>query len=262
MQLTLGIFDTGAMTHVGKVRQRNEDRFLSMPASGLWAVADGMGGHEDGEYASQTIVDALGEIQPAASAADLLARCEQQIVEANARLRDVSRERGGAVLGATIAVLLTFDRHYACVWSGDSRIYVVRGGAITQLSRDHTEVQQLLAQGMITPQEAETWPGKNVVTRAIGVFDQPELELASGPLEAGDAFVICSDGLTQHVKDEEILRYVSSSVVQEACDSLIDLTLERGAVDNVTVVIVRYEPDGTSRIRPGKTVPPGLWEPR
>jgi serine/threonine protein phosphatase PrpC len=262
MQLTLGMFDTGAGTHVGRVRQRNEDRYLSMPASGLWAVADGMGGHEDGEYASQTIVDALGAIQPATSAADLLARCEQQIVEANAQLRDVSRERGGAILGATIAVLLTFDRHYACIWSGDSRIYVVRGGVITQLSRDHTEVQQLLAQGTITPEEAETWPGKNVVTRAIGVFDQPELELASGPLEAGDSFIICSDGLTHHVKDDEILRYVASSASQQACDALIDLTLARGAVDNVTVVIVRYEPDGASKMRPVNAVPPDLWESR
>src|SRR6266850_4823603 len=209
MQLSLATFDTGAGTHVGKVRQRNEDRFLASPGTGLWAVADGMGGHEDGEYASQTVVEALSAIEPPATAAELLARCEEQIVEANGRLRDTSRERGGAILGATIAVLLAFDRHYACVWSGDSRIYVVRGGTIAQLSRDHTEVQQLLAEGAITAEEAKTWPKSNVVTRAIGVFDAPELELTSGKLESGDSFVLCSDGLTQHINDEEILGCVS-----------------------------------------------------
>ena len=85
------------------------------------------------------------------------------------------------MVGATIAVLLAFDGYYACVWSGDSRIYVVRDGAIIQLSRDHTEVQELLAEGAITPEEARTWPASNVVTRAIGVFDQPELEITQRP---------------------------------------------------------------------------------
>jgi len=259
MQLSLAMFDTGAGTHVGKVRQRNEDRFLARPGAGFWAVADGMGGHEDGEFASQTIVEALSAIEPPSSAADLLTRCEQQIVEANERLRDASRERGGAILGSTIAVLLAFEGYYACVWSGDSRIYVVRGGAIKQLSRDHTEVQQLLSEGVITPEEAKTWPNSNVVTRAIGVFDSPELELISGALESGDSFVICSDGLTQHIKDEEILDWVSSGGSQQACDALIALTLERGATDNVTVVVVRYQPDPGQAERPGAQ-PPDLWE--
>ena len=110
-------------------------------------------------------------------------------------------------------MLLTFDAHYACVWSGDSRIYVVRAGAITQLSRDHTEVQQLLAEGAITPKEAKTWTGRNVITRAIGVFDEPELEMSSGPLQPGDSFIICSDGLTNHVQDDEILQLRSREPV-------------------------------------------------
>ena len=126
---------------------------------------------------------------------------------------------------------------------GDSRIYVVRGGSIAQLSRDHTEVQQLLAEAKITPEEARNWPGSNVITRAIGVFDQPELEITSGALEAGDTFVLCSDGLTHHIEDAEILHVVSSSGSQQACDALIELTLARGATDNVTVIIVRYQPD-------------------
>ncbi len=243
MQLSLAMYETGAGTHVGKVRERNEDRFLTQPETGLWAIADGMGGHEDGDYASQVIVNSLSEIRATSTAAELLARCEEQIAAANGRLRTISRERGGAIVGATVAVLLALEQYYACVWSGDSRIYMVRDEVISQLSRDHTEVQRLLSEGAITLEEANVWRGANPITRAIGVFDKPELELTSGPLQAGDAFVICSDGLTHHVSDEEILRYVSSANPQQACDNLIALTLERGAVDNVTVVIVRYQPN-------------------
>src|SRR4051794_32076975 len=106
MELSLTMFETGVATHVGKVRERNEDRFLSKPQSGIWAVADGMGGHNAGDLASQTIVDSLALIESPSSAAELLTHCERQIVRANERLREVSHSRGGAVLGATIAVLL------------------------------------------------------------------------------------------------------------------------------------------------------------
>jgi protein phosphatase len=261
MQKAQVMFDTGAATHVGKVRQRNEDSYLTRPESGLWAVADGMGGHDSGDLASQTIIESLGSIEAPTSAADLLARCEVQVAAANGRLKAISRERGGVVIGATVAMLLAYDSHYACVWSGDSRIYIVRAGQITQLSRDHTEVQQLLSEGIITPKEAKTWPGSNVITRAIGVFDEPELEINSGPLQPGDSFVICSDGLTQHVEDDEILSCVGTGLSQQACDRLLALTLERGAVDNVTVIVVRYDPDGVSLVR-SDAAPPDLWELR
>jgi len=255
----LASFETGAATHVGNVRERNEDRFLCKPETLIWAVADGMGGHDAGDLASQIIVECLSAIEAPSSASELLLQCEQQIVQANERLREISRKRGGAVLGATIAVLLAYERHYACIWSGDSRIYVARAGAIEQLSRDHTEVQQLLADGAITAEEAKNWPQSNVVTRAIGVFDWPELEVSSGALEPGDSFLLCSDGLTQHVTDEELLEHVSSGTPQQACDALIALTLQRGARDNVTVIVVRYHPNSEgSRRQPAG--PPDLWE--
>jgi len=134
------------------------------------------------------------------------------------------------------------------VWSGDSRIYLVRDRAIIPQSRDHTEVQELVAEGLLKPEEARTWPRRNVVTRAIGVHDDPELEIADGVLQTGDAFVLCSDGLTSHVEDGEILREVMANASQPACDALVDLTLAaRGATDNVTVVVARYEPDGGRR---------------
>jgi protein phosphatase len=243
MERATARFETGAATHVGKVRNRNEDSFLARPEAGIWAVADGMGGHESGDLASHTVIQALESIQPPPSARDLLSLCEERIFDANARLNEIGRQRGGVIIGTTVTVLLAFDGYFACVWSGDSRMYMVREGKITQVSRDHTEVQDLLTNGAITPEEAQTWPGSNVITRAIGVGDVPELEMTSGPLNAGDVFVVCSDGLTRHVEDEEILRCVSAYISQQACDHLILLTLERGALDNVTVIVVRYQPE-------------------
>jgi protein phosphatase len=247
------LFDTGAATHVGKVRKRNEDSYLAKPDTGVWAVADGMGGHDAGDVASATVVAALDTVVRPRSAAELLAQCGERIVSANARVRQIASERGGVMMGTTVAVLLVYDAHYACVWSGDSRIYLVRGGEISQISRDHTQVQQLVDEGAITKEEARHYPGRNVITRAIGVSDDPELEMENGGLRAGDVFILCSDGLTGHVTDDEILECARVGKAQEICDALIDLTLERGAHDNVTVVVARYRPRGSTALRFGAT---------
>ena len=243
MHDALTIFESGAATHVGKVRRRNEDLYLVQPQTGLWAVADGMGGEEAGDVASAAVIEALQSIEPPTSAAELLTRCEDRVVEVNRQLTDIARERGeGTVIGTTLAMLLTYDDHFACIWAGDSRIYRIRGDQIEQISRDHTEVQTLVEDGVITAEEAKTWPGRNVITRAIGVYDEPELEMEHGKLTPDDTFVLCSDGLTAHIGDGEILENVVGIGSQQACDALIALTLERGAVDNVTVVVVRYRP--------------------
>ena len=257
MHAPLAIFDSGAATHVGKVRQRNEDSYLVRPEAGIWAVADGMGGHEAGDVASSTVIEALKSVDAPTSASELVARCEDHIVSANSKLQKISHERGGIVMGTTIAALLAYDSYYACLWSGDSRVYLVRAGEISPVSRDHTAVQELVAEGALTPDEASTWPGRNVITRAVGVHDDPELELENGVLHPGDAFVLCSDGLTAHVSDREIRDHVLAGVSQEACDALIALTLERGAVDNVTAIVVRYRPDGASA-SPGSSK--GIWD--
>ncbi len=238
------MFETGVATHAGRVRERNEDLYFVRPDTGVFAVADGMGGHEDGALASALVIDGLRSIGSPASAPDLLARLEDRMLKANRRLKEIARERDRAAIGSTLAVVLAFAPHYACVWSGDSRVYLVRGGHITQLSRDHTEAEDLVDRGVLTREEAKRWPRRNVITRAIGVHDDPELELEYGALEHGDTFVICSDGLTAHVQDAEIRDCVTGRAPQEACDALVALTLERGAADNVTVVVARYTADG------------------
>lgn len=231
--------ESEAATDVGRVRDVNEDSFLARPDLGLWLVADGMGGHDAGDLASQTVVRELGKLEPARTAPELLGALEHKVIEANGILRREAKSRGErAMIGCTLASLVIFDGAYACVWSGDSRVYLVRHGIISQVTRDHTEAQELIDRGTLTPEEAETWPRRNVITRAIGVFDEPELDMVQGRVEDGDIFVICSDGLTAHVKDDEIGRMASQRPLKRAVEQLIATTLERGAKDNVTVVTV------------------------
>ncbi|MGU3340934.1 PP2C family protein-serine/threonine phosphatase [Methylobacterium mesophilicum] len=236
--------DSGSVSHPGRVRSHNEDGFLVAPEIGVFAVADGMGGHEDGALASATVIGALASIGAAVSAGDLMARLEDRILRANAELRATGAVRS-CVIGSTVAVLLVFGRDYACVWSGDSRIYRIRDGAIEQLTRDHTEGRDLFERGILTAAEMEAWPRRHVLTRAVGVHELPGMELEQGAVLPGDVFVICSDGLTGHVGDRDILQAAGTSAPQRACDALLDLTLERGATDNVTVIVIRcgYQAD-------------------
>lgn len=228
-----------AATDTGRVRDVNEDSYLVRPDIGLWMVADGMGGHHAGDLASRTLVEALEKLHAPESAPALLSELEARVIEANRTLRETARRRGdGALIGSTLAALVIFDDAYASVWSGDSRVYRVRDGAIEQVTRDHTEAQELIDSGALTPEEARSWPRKNVVTRAIGVFEQPELEMVQGRIADGDTFVICSDGLTEHVRDEEIARMARLRPLSRAVGELMRTTLDRGARDNVTVVTV------------------------
>ena len=234
-------FETGVATDPGKVRDVNEDGSFASAEAGVWVIADGMGGHTNGKLASSKIVEASATIGRAASAPDLLARFYDRMLRTNREIQAISGDSGG-VMGATVAAVLVYGNHCACVWSGDSRVYLVRSGAITQLSRDHTEVQGLVDQGLLTSEEARNWPRRNVITRAIGVFDDPELETVHGKVSPGDRFVLCSDGLTGHVSDAEILDIADNFAAQDACDRLVGLTLGRGALDNVTVMIARCLP--------------------
>ena len=230
--------DSEGSTDVGRVRKLNEDSLLMRPDLGLWVVADGMGGHDAGDFASQTVCAELDKLNPSSSARGLLSAMEARVIAANEVLRQTARDRGAnSVIGCTLATLIIFEDAFACVWSGDSRVYRIRQGQIEQITRDHTEAQELLDLGTLTAEEAKTWPRKNVITRAIGVFDEPELEIQQGRIEDGDLFVICSDGLTEHVEDHEIFQ-ASANSIGKFVETLISTTLERGAKDNVTVIAV------------------------
>ncbi|SRR5579883_2033045 len=237
------VFETAALTHVGRVRTVNEDNLLARPDIGLWAVADGMGGHGAGDVASKAIIAALDSIKRADTAAELLAQFERRIIRANSELRAFARGRGLGAIGATLAAILIRPPHYACLWCGDSRIYLWRSGKMRQISHDHSEVQDLIDRGLIDAEEAKAWPRRNVVTRAIGVAVEAEIELGEGQVVAGDRFLLCSDGLTNHVEDAEIAVALGDKAPQQACADLLDLTLERGASDNVTLIVIACQDD-------------------
>jgi serine/threonine protein phosphatase PrpC len=232
--------DSYAQSHVGRVREINEDRWLIEKDSGVFAVADGMGGHDAGEVASASIVEHLKSIGKPSSAPDLRARFEDRVTMANREIRRISTQRNGATIGSTLAALLAYERQYACIWAGDSRVYMVRQGELSQVSRDHTEVQELVDRGLLTRDQAANWPRRNVITRAIGVVDDIPLDIAHGQILPDDKFLICSDGLTAHVSDDEIRETLVGRSARDACDTLIDLTLSRGGTDNVTVVVVQF----------------------
>lgn len=230
-------FDAGSASHPGKVRSRNEDALLVRTDLGLWAVADGMGGHDMGDLASGLIVQALDGISETRSALQLLEEAENRIFQANRQIIEISRQRGG-IIGSTVTILLISEDHFACIWAGDSRLYLISHEVIKQISRDHTEVEEMLAAGAVTAEEARLLP-QNVITKAIGVHENPELEVVTGAFAESDVFILCSDGLTKHVTEQEILRYATTGDAQSISTNLVDLAVERGGLDNITVVVVR-----------------------
>lgn len=239
-------WDSAAGTHVGRVRQINEDSFLDLPGIGLWAVADGMGGHDAGDVASQTVIEELSRVPPPISREALIGNIEQRVRAANARLCRLAEDRGGGVVGSTVAVLACCAGSALCLWAGDSRVYRWRDGALRRLTEDHSQVQEMVRLGLVSADEVDSQPGGNIITRAVGASQHLNLDRQWFDLAPGDIFLLCSDGLTAHLKDAEIaavLTEIGSSQGPENCAPavarLVDQTLERGAKDNVTVVIVQ-----------------------
>ena len=231
--------DFAALSDRGRVRQQNEDSIGAFPEFGLWVVADGMGGHAAGDVASRIIVEELGSTGVPISAQDQRARVQERLARAHHRILSHSRDRGLGGAGSTVAALLLHGAELACVWAGDSRIYLMRDGNLTPLTRDHSEVALLVAAGTLTEDQARTAPRRNVITRAIGIGQVATPEVASGVIKDGDRFILCSDGLTEHLVDREIGNFANRSLsAQDTAAALISETLMRGARDNVSVVVV------------------------
>jgi protein phosphatase/serine/threonine-protein phosphatase Stp1 len=226
---------------VGTVRQRNEDAVLERAEIGLWAVADGAGGHERGDYASSRIIETLREADAMLSGLSLVEEVKGSLAEVNRELRARAATIGpDALMGSTVAVLLIFDDQCCCLWAGDSRLYRKRAGQLRQLSRDQSHVQDLVDRGEILPEEAATHPMANIVTNLIGAFDRLVLEESHDRLEPGDIMLLCSDGLSGALRDAEIARILTESPPAAAADRLIERALDQGARDNVSAVVVEY----------------------
>lgn len=240
-----GRFRSSAATHVGTVRSLNQDGFVHRPDLGLWAVADGAGGHAAGEVASGLIVDALQALPPELPPSDLLLEVQSRLGSVHETLRETSAQRApGTVIASTVVVLLAHEDHFACLWAGDSRGYLWREGGLLQITHDHSLVQDLLDAGAITEEAAERHPHANIVTRALGAeLEAFSLDKQLGVLVPGDRLMICSDGLTKALSDAEIVVLLSGAAAPDA-QGLVAAALERGARDNVTAVVVEVESGG------------------
>lgn len=236
------VWTSACDSHAGMVRKVNEDACLEWPERGLWAVADGMGGHQAGDVASQMIIDALRQVPPPSGLEDFITQVKEHLQKAHQQLQEESARRyQHRVIGSTIVVLLTYEDQGACLWVGDSRIYRLQDGQLKQLTRDHSYVQDLIDKGLLKVEQAVSHPMANVITRAVGSVERLDIDLLTFPLQAQDAFLLCSDGLNKTITDHEIAGLLARDNSQEAAQGLIHLALARGANDNITVMVVKIE---------------------
>jgi serine/threonine protein phosphatase PrpC len=253
--------DAFGLTDVGKKRKHNEDAFALDVPEGLFIVADGMGGHAAGEVAAKITVETIGEFIAATRQKEEATwpfrynhelhfnsnRLAIAIEKANERVMSaVATQPWLKGMGTTVVAGLLNEKILSLAHVGDSRAYLYRSGELSRLTDDHSWVHEQVSAGILTEEEAKTHPLKNVVTRALGGGPSVSPDLREMEFSPGDAFLLCSDGLTTMLSDEEIRDSVAADETRDAktlCQDLVDLANEKGGVDNITVVLVRITAD-------------------
>jgi protein phosphatase len=231
---------SASATATGNVRKLNEDALLERPDAGLWAVADGMGGHNAGDVASNAIVAALSDMPRHARPSQLLDEVEDRLHAVNQQLYTASMRSGNGTSGSTVAVLVALERHVLSIWAGDSRIYRRRGDQLAQITRDHSEVQEMLDEGVITSVTAARNDVSNVITRAVGGTDELLLDMEVTELRDGDCYLVCSDGLYRELSDKAMLQTLAKKDPDNACALLLSQALSGVCKDNVSAIVVRF----------------------
>ncbi len=230
---------SSARTTVGNVRKVNEDAYIERSEIGLWAVADGMGGHKAGDVASKSVVTALSSIPANDSLESLTEDVAACLHKVNSDLLDLAKEFGpGHIVGSTVVIMLARGKRCAAVWVGDSRLYRCRAGNLEQITQDHSLVAELSRLGVGSQDELADNPVSSVLTRALGAERNLAIDTVRYEAREGDIFLLCSDGLVREVGPQEISDILSKNDCDQSSQRLIDLALSRGARDNVTVVLV------------------------
>lgn len=229
-------FTSVSRTHPGHRRTVNEDRVLDCPERGIWAVADGMGGHYAGDVAATKVVEALATLRPGVSGYARLRDASRKLAEVNTALFEDTKVRPS---GSTVVTLLVHEGHYACLWAGDSRAYLFRDGVFTALTRDHSVVQQLVDGGALSEGDRQHHPSAHVITRAIGAASDIAIDQAFAAIQEDDVFLLCSDGLTGCVEKSAIIEALSEPSLERMADHLLADVLGRVALDNVSYVIIK-----------------------
>ena len=238
-------FEIGNHSDVGRVRERNEDYFGSFSGGfgNLLVVCDGMGGHKGGEIASRLAVETIKnhfeklpkEFNPAEEIRNALEEANDSIITT------AERDTSLTDMGSTVVLVLFLNDLAYCANLGDSRIYLISDGSIRRFTKDHSLVQQMIDSNMITEEEAKNHPKKNVITKALGIDENLEPDILE-PLELKNNYklVLCTDGLTSTVAEDEILKTVENDTPQNASQKLVDMANERGGTDNITVQVVSF----------------------
>jgi protein phosphatase len=241
----------GCKTDLGRVRENNEDKFeYYIPAEPhvlalrgeVFLVCDGMGGHAAGQIASELACKTFIDVYLNHPAAETEIALKAGVVAAHRYVSDVGQlvpARKG--MGTTLSGLVLLQDRYYVAQVGDSRVYLLREGVLTQLTEDHTWVDEMIRMGRLSPAEAENHPYKHVLTRAIGGEGPVEPDIFTGELRENDVFLLCSDGLINHVSDEGIKTQLAANAPSEACWKLVGAALQDGGSDNCTVMIVRVD---------------------
>ena len=224
-------------TDIGKLRKQNEDAAWFDEARAVFAVADGMGGHLAGEVASRMAIEAVQRMareneRPGIAALREAVACAHETILAHAQ--DHIECAG---MGTTLSVLWLGENYAYIAHVGDSRIYRLREGSLTQITQDHSLVEELVRAGLITREQARTHPRRNIITRALGTHGENEPDLLVTDVQDGDVFLLCTDGLTGMVPDDKIERTLRDCGIEAAADRLLALALDAGGRDNVTLIL-------------------------
>lgn len=239
-------------TDVGCQRAHNEDAVAVFDPPDpeerrrkglLFVVADGMGGHQAGEVASETAVETISKEYYGDSDGIVASALVRAIERANSVIHQQSQEAAAqAGMGTTVVAAAARGTELVVANVGDSRAYLLRDGRFRQVTRDHSLVEEQIRSGILSREEARTHPQRNVITRALGAETEVDVDTYGGELSAGDGLLLCTDGLSEYVSDEEMGRIVRRSPPQEAIKGLISLARERGGSDNITALLVKVVP--------------------
>ncbi len=233
---------SNGVTDTGHVRTKNEDSILVNEDENIWIVADGMGGHHAGDFASQTITNNLSLFKQHASLDDSILLLEENILNSNSIIRKKSYKLGrNATIGSTVVCVYVWHNFLFTFWAGDSRLYRYRDAKLERLTEDHSYVEELVRMGKIEARDAEEHPAANVVLKAVGIDDHLCMDFEYFEIRDDDIYIICSDGLYKDLDEEEIVPVIEShgENMTELSEALLESALNAGGTDNTSIIAMR-----------------------
>lgn len=230
------------VTDTGHVRTKNEDSILVLDDENVWIVADGMGGHHAGDFASQTITNNLSLFKQNLSLDDNILLLEENILNSNSIIRNKSYKLGrNATIGSTVVCVYVWNRFLFTFWAGDSRLYRYRNSRLERLTEDHSYVEELVRMGKINAREAEAHPAANVVLKAVGIEDQLCMDFEYFELQHDDVYIICSDGLYKDLDEERLTPIIEAHTedMTDLSEALLTSSLDAGGTDNTSIIAIK-----------------------